>query len=365
MTFSDTMMLIKCMDGHVDCISKIVCNEYNNDVFYSSSLDGKIKFWCLQNESCLKTIDAYTTSIKELLVYSNGKFLVSCSDNNELKLWENEYLSNKCLNSKKINFNVSSIDHGSISSTLAAGGKELLLVEKFSLKTLRMIKNKNSEITKLKFNPVEYNILLSAFSTKKIKLFDTRLKFYSNILNIGIKITDLCWIQNRPFEFLFSGGDCKIYLFDIRNTRTFKQYYEGHTNTVQSISYEKRSNTIASACLDNCLGLFNKNFPSKYNLLHLENMGRINSISFFNSGEYFVTGGEDSKIRIWKNPYFNSKIYKFVNNDNRKNIYNNLSVFFFFKPKNTPKYVKRKIKFNKMLLSKIKTKDKNNKYFFY
>jgi WD40 repeat protein len=92
--------------GHFDSISSITITP-NGKYVVSASLDDTIKIWDIESKECLKTIKSNEETIDILKVTPDGKYIVAVSvHNNIIKIWD--FKNGELLN--KINVSTYSID---------------------------------------------------------------------------------------------------------------------------------------------------------------------------------------------------------------------------------------------------------------
>jgi centriolar protein POC1 len=95
--------------------------------------------------------------------------------------------------------------------------------------------------------------------------------------------------------------DKKIKLYDLRSQNVI-QVYEGHTGPVKNIDFHPNSPYLISSSEDNTVKIWN----SQKGRLEYTLETHSNNTRFSRYGDYFVSGGADKTINIWKTGFYDS-----------------------------------------------------------
>ena len=82
---------------------------------------------------------------------------------------------------------------------------------------------------------------------------------------------------------------------------------EGHSNSVNCISYSSNGKYLSSGSLDNTVKIWEISSGECINTLEGHEWA-VNSISYSPDGKYIASGSNDGTIKIWKNQKFGEKI---------------------------------------------------------
>jgi len=95
--------------------------------------------------------------------------------------------------------------------------------------------------------------------------------------------------------------DTKIKLYDLRS-QSVVQTYEGHKGPVKSIDFHPHSHYLISSSDDGTTKIWN----TKKSQLEYDIESHSNNTRFSRHGDYFITGGSEKIIYIWKTGFYDS-----------------------------------------------------------
>ncbi len=108
--------------------------------------------------------------------------------------------------------------------------------------------------------------------------------------------------------------DKKIKLYDLRSQHVI-QIYEGHDGPVKSIDFHPHAPYLISSSEDGTTKIWN----SQKGRLEYTLESHSNTTKFSRQGDYFISGGSDKVINIWKTGFFDSLKEKINPSDNTVN----------------------------------------------
>merc|ERR1712113_442980 len=108
----------------------------------------------------------------------------------------------------------------------------------------------------VRFNPVEYSVLCSWSSDKKLVIYDTRVKLATNYLVLRNQINDVSWNPREAFSLTLGASDYNAYTFDIRSLRKAKKIHMGHVRDVECVSYSPTGREFATGGYDCTIRIF-------------------------------------------------------------------------------------------------------------
>jgi WD repeat and SOF domain-containing protein 1 len=354
---------LRSYSGHNDSILCIKKHTKHPSLFFSGSADGQVKFWLISKKRCINSIQAHKNFIRDLAVDFTGSTLLTCSDDFLIKVWNisETNIAKSCFETNTL-FN--SISTHPFSHFFVTGGKEVLLWDLNKFKPIQKLVWGLTSISKIEFNPVEYNVISSCASDKSILLFDFRLNSPVSKIFLEMPSNDISWSYTNPLQFTVANEDANLYSFDIRNLNKIFKIYKGHVMPVLTIDQNQFSQTIVSGSYDSTLRLFKTNEHQCSEIFFTQRMRKILDVSFSLDGRYIISASEDGELRLWKN--FEEKNYFYLNNNrykvDRKNNNNfqkvNISSSIKIVPEQvkTMLYIKAKIFSNK----KREIDNKNN-----
>ncbi|MCB0370271.1 MAG: hypothetical protein KDD45_12820 [Bdellovibrionales bacterium] len=108
--------------------------------------------------------------------------------------------------------------------------------------------------------------------------------------------------------------DKKIKIYDLRSQHVI-QVYEGHTGPVKSIDFHPHCPYLISSSEDGTTKIWN----SQKGRLEYTLESHSNKTKFSRQGDYFISGGSDKVINIWKTGFYDSLKEKICGSDNTIN----------------------------------------------
>jgi WD40 repeat protein/tetratricopeptide (TPR) repeat protein len=200
----------------------------------------------------------HTKQVNSIEFSPNGKYLVSGSDDNIVKLWD--------MKGKKID-------------ELSPNGNSK--------------EDKSSEsIKRVRFSPRGTHTI-SASSSGQIKLWNLNENTVRSQTGQGT-VTTLAFSGNGQYIASNSYGIIKIWDYSLRELQSFK----GHDSLVNDISFAIDNQKIISGSADKSIKIWKidtATFPSED-----AHTGFVNSISFSPDGKSILTAGRDSTVKIWQ-----------------------------------------------------------------
>ena len=323
---------LKSFRFHQDSILNIITHPTIKNIVFTGSSDGEICSWALHKERCIFNLKAHERSVRSLSVNYNGKFLLSCSDDNTLKLWK--ILENKKnpLKTIKTETSLNIIKFNPHVSCFLTGGNSITLWDFDRFVPIQQIFQKGVSVSSVKFNLLEHNIILSSASDRSIKLHDLRLHSPVKKIFLEMQTNDILWSKINPWDFIVANEDSNLYTFDIRKINQIKKVYKGHVMPVQCLDQNKKNGNIISGSLDRTIRIYSPKSDFKSDVFSSSRMARVLCVSFSSDSNLILSGSEDGNLRVWKTPIkeetlkYNSK-KEFKTNNKKHKLINDLSRF--------------------------------------
>jgi len=241
------------LDGHHDCVYSLESGK-NDNLFYSSSGDGMVVEWDLQNPEVGSLLVKVKNSVYSTLYIPTSDVLIAGQNFEGIHLVD--------LNDKK-----------------EVGSLQISNAQIFDIKSYE------DRIYVGSGDGILYIASLSSLSVvKKIKLADKSIRSIAVNKNLG--------------ELAVGLSDNSIRILDINNYHQ-KYVINGHTLSVFSVVYNPQNNHLISVSRDAHIKSWNS--FDHYKLEHsvVAHMYAINSISISPDRTYFVTGSMDKSIKVW------------------------------------------------------------------
>mmetsp|Transcript_40254 Transcript_40254/g.82389 ORF Transcript_40254/g.82389 Transcript_40254/m.82389 type:complete len:404 (-) Transcript_40254:2157-3368(-) len=328
--------------GHQESILHVKSHSKRSSLVFTGAADGEIRFWLINQKKCLKILKAHEKFIRGLEVDSKRNFLITCSDDCSLKLWNISEFEQSPKISYKGGEIFNSLSLHPTKSFFVTGGKQVLIWDQHIFKPIQKLFWGASSISCMKFNPIEYNIVISSGSDRSIVLYDLRLHTPIKKFILDMRSNDISWNENISSEFTLANEDSNLYTFDIRNLNQVKKVYQGHVLPVLSLDQDRNNQTILSGSCDSTIRIFSKSFPGNSEIFHTQRMRKVLTVGFSIDQKYILSGSEDGNLRLWANlssgrkntilkGMEQKKFKKLI--ENRAYIFNHISHEFQFLPK--------------------------------
>jgi WD repeat and SOF domain-containing protein 1 len=222
--------------GHSDGISVFSKSSKHVSNIVSGSWDGEIRFWDLVSKKCLFSTFAHEKFVKGICFDHTGNFIYSCGNENEINVYNVNKAIGCGLNKKEVvpltklvsKSILQSLDSSYASSTFVTGGS---VVQLWSQERSNPIQTWNwgvDTVSKVKFNPVETNIIACTSMDRGIYLYDIRGKTPLQKTVLLNKSSALCWNPQEPFNFTVGNEDGNAYSFDMRKLDQIKLIHQDH-----------------------------------------------------------------------------------------------------------------------------------------
>lgn len=241
------------LDGHHDCVYSLERGK-SDQVIYSSSGDGMIVEWDLQNPEVGSLLVKMKNSVYSTHYISTNEILIAGQNFEGIHLVD--------LNDKK-----------------EVGSLQISNAQIFDIK---------SNEDKIYVGSGDGTLYVVSFSrlalVKKIKLADKSIRTIA--------------VNKKLGELAIGLSDNTIRILDIDN---YKQKYiiNGHTLSVFSVVYNPQNNHLISASRDAHIKSWNSFDHYKLEYSVAAHLYAINSISISPDQAYFVTGSMDKSIKVW------------------------------------------------------------------
>lgn len=251
--------IFKKFEGHTDCINSIIFSKIKQETFLSTSKDGLIKLWDINNkEQLIRNYRGHEGSVNRACFSISEKVILSCGDDKTVKLWEKET--------------------GNILKTLEGHDYPVKFVT-FCYETDSIVSF--ADDGKIKYWKKGNNIMVKGFSGQKK---------YMNCIAIS------------QDETLIAGAsaDPEIKIFEKNSTNLFR-VLKGHEDTVSSVAFSSKkiddSLILASASSDKTVKIWC--IDKGICLKTYTHEGMVNTVAFSIDGSILASGSDDKTIRIW------------------------------------------------------------------
>jgi len=293
---------LKSLRFHQDSILNISLHPKIKNMVFTGSSDGEICSWSLNKEKCLFNLKAHNKAVRGLSIDFSGRFLLSCSENNNMKLWR--ILENKKdpIKSYQSEIDIQMVKFNPVSHFFLTTGRSIVLWDLETFTPVQKIYSEDISVSCAKFNPLEHNIILSSASDRSIMVHDLRLHLPIKKIFMDMRSNDIIWSPKNPWEFTVANEDSNLYSFDLRSISNIKKTYKGHVMPIQSLDQEKKDGMIVSGSLDRTIRIHQPKSDFDSVVFSSSRMSRVLCVSFSLDNNFILSGSEEGNLRIWKKP---------------------------------------------------------------
>ncbi|XP_055331739.1 DDB1- and CUL4-associated factor 13-like [Paramacrobiotus metropolitanus] len=290
---------IGSLDGHRDGVQCLICHPQSLSTLVSGAYDGEIRVWNLADRRCLRSVQAHRGIVRGLCFSSDGKFVFSVGDDQNIKQWDLVDLAEPVgtLMSKT---NLLSIDHHYSDSKYATCGEAVEIWDEARSHPIRSYSWGADSVHAAKFNCIETNIIASCSADRSIVLHDIRQANPLRKVTLAMKTNTLCWNPMEAYIFTAANEDYNCYSFDMRNLSTPTMVYSDHVSAVLDLDYSPTGKEFVTASYDKTIRIFPVEKGHSREIYHTKRMQRVTSIRYSRDNRFIISGSDEMNIRLWK-----------------------------------------------------------------
>ncbi|BFZ22703.1 hypothetical protein BsWGS_25742 [Bradybaena similaris] len=245
--------IIMTGEGHTDWVSD--CSFHpSGSTLATTSGDSTVKIWDFSKAACVHTFTDHGAVVWSCSWHSCGDFLASSSMDNTAKLWD--------INSLRCRYTL----RGHVDS-----------------------------VNSIEFLPYS-NTLLSCSADKTLSLWDARMAicaqtFFGHMYSINHATFNM---KGDTIASCDSFGVVK--LWDVRSVAPMASFEMG-PHPANKLRFDPSGTMVAIASSNSCVTIYELEAAQSYSLLGHEDA--VQCLCFHRGGEFLVSGGSDSTVRIW------------------------------------------------------------------
>ncbi|ODQ77919.1 hypothetical protein BABINDRAFT_40569 [Babjeviella inositovora NRRL Y-12698] len=300
--------------GHRDGVYCIAKNLSTLNAVATGSGDGVIKYWDMAIRDESASFKAHYGTVAGLVVTPQSQML-SCGADKTIKLWsvnsadyrgvDDQEISNKrgtngLLKTYLGEHSFQSIDHHRKESMFVTGGAEIQLWDASRSKPVTNLSWGSDNITAVKFNMTETNIIASAGSDRSVVLYDIRTNTPTQKMVATMRTNAIAWNPMEAFNFATASEDHNGYLWDMRNLSRSLNVYKDHVAAVMDIDFSPTGEELVTGSYDKTIRIFKTRDGHSRDIYHTKRMQRVFCTKFSMDAKYILTGSDDGNVRLWR-----------------------------------------------------------------
>ncbi|MCB0139584.1 MAG: pentapeptide repeat-containing protein, partial [Caldilineaceae bacterium] len=269
----------------------------NGQYLTSSSSDGDICIWHMQDFQIRCMLQGHKHAINSLCFANDGSLLLSGGVDGFINVWD--VASGKLIRSMK------NLDKSIIAISLHCD--DIYLAVALTDETIQIWNWQQTELVKtlhtsstledVTFSP-DGKFLVSVGDEQQINVWKVdNFELLHSLEGHAGKILAVAF--NAKSNLLATAGEDKqIWLWDV-DTFQLQQVLTGHTDLVLALSFSQNGHFLASSSADQTARTWNLQ-TGKLDRLFNDHYGWVNSVTFGANDQTLITGGYDQTIRVWE-----------------------------------------------------------------
>ncbi len=306
------------LTGHTSPVNSVAFSS-NGKVIVSASNDKTVRLWDSSTKSLSATLTDHTDSVNSVAFSPDSKMIASASADKTVRLWDSSGKLMKTLT-----------DHTDSVNSVAFSPDDKMIASASADKTVRLWDSSGKLITTLSdhtdgVNSVAFSsdgkMIASASADKTVKLWDSSGKLITTLTDHTDGVNSVAFSPDGTM-IASASADKTVRLWD--NSGKLITTFTDHTNNVNSVVFSPDSKFIASASNDDTVILWDSsnNEPS---VILAGHTNQVNSVAFSPDGKTTASASSDTSVRLWE-----SKRWENPTNETSSKFYIVVLVLFFF-----------------------------------
>ena len=225
---------------------------------------------------------------------------VNSEDYANLKNAEDINTASGLLKTYYSDFAFQGIDHHRSKSNFVTGGAKIQLWDSNRSKPLTDLSWGADNISTVKFNQNETDILASAGSDNSLVLYDLRTNSPTQKIVQTMRTNAICWNPMEAFNFVVANEDHNAYYYDMRNMSRALNVFKDHVSAVMDVDFSPTGDEIVTGSYDKTIRIFNTTHGHSREIYHTKRMQHVFQVKFSMDAKYIVSGSDDGNVRLWR-----------------------------------------------------------------
>jgi len=287
------------LEGHGDGVYCFARSRRRISDICSGSADGSVRAWNLAGRSEALCVEkAHASFVRGVAVSADGERIFSCGDDKAIRSWNMdtgarhmEYLGSSAY---------SSVDCHWIDPVFATSGASVKLWDENRSQPIQKLDWGVDSVTRVRFNPVEKDILASCGSDRSVALYDLRLQTPVRKLVLRMRSNSVSWNPMESFNFTLASEDRHAYTFDMRKLSSATCVHMDHIAALMDVDYSPTGKEFATASYDRTVRIYSVGRGRSRDVYHTRRMQRVFTVSYSGDADFILSGSDDADIRVWK-----------------------------------------------------------------
>ena len=278
----------RTLEGHTDSVNSVSLSR-DGKYALSGSGDNTLKLWEVATGRCVRTFEGHGGSVDSVSLSADGKYALSGSLDNTLKLWD--VATGRCLRTFK--GDVKSVSLSADGKYALSGNGGLNLWDVAAGRCLRTFKGNGRSISL----SADGKYALSGSDDKTLKLWEVAtgqcLRTFEghghSVRSVGL---------SADGKYALSGSDDKtLKLWEVATGQCLRTF-EGHGHSVWSVSFSADGKYALSGSRDKTLKLWEVATGGCLRTFE-GHEGWVYSVSLSADGKYALSGSGDKTLKLW------------------------------------------------------------------
>lgn len=375
--------------GHRDGVYVVAKNYHALNKLATASGDGVVKYWNMSTREELCSFKAHYGLVTGLCVTpqhlsknKNENYMLSCGDDKMIKLWsvnsddfsstrENDELNtgDGLLKTFHGEYAFQSIDHHRTKSTFVTGGAQIELWDTGRSKPVSNLSWGADNVTSVKFNQNETDILASTGSDNSVVLYDLRTNSPTQKIVQTMRTNAICWNPMEAFNFVIANEDHNAYYYDMRNMSRALNVFKDHVSAVMDVDFSPTGDEIVTGSYDKTVRIYQVNHGHSREIYHTKRMQHVFQVKYSMDSKYVVSGSDDGNVRLWRARAWERSDVKSTREKNKLEYDDKLKERFKHMPevrrisrhRHVPQVVKKAQEIKRVELNSLKRREMNER----
>lgn len=304
-------------DGHRDGVYAIAKNFATTHQVALGSGDGVIKYWNLGLRDETVLFKAHQGMITGLVVTPHTLHMLLCGADKAIRMWsvfaddfdvapqfaDDQVYAAEGKGLVKLwagEHAFTGVDHHRSDSLFVTGGARIELWDPTRNKRLLDLSWGADNVTTVKFNQTETNVIASLGLDNAVVLYDVRTNLAVQKVVTAMRQNAISWNPMEAYMFATGSEDHNAYLWDMRNLKRLANIYKDHVAAVMDVDFSPTGKEIVTGLYDKTIRIYRSHDGHLRDIYHTKRMQHVFCTKFTTDSKYILLGLDDTNIRVWR-----------------------------------------------------------------